>query len=61
MSQAKDLIRESKVAAIKAKVPDQTLLFQGSKAEGLRWMVLPSEAKDLLLDGRKGSCGRSLP
>lgn len=58
MSQAHELIRESKAAAIKAKVPDQTLLFQGSKAEGLRWMVLPSEAQNLLLnpEGRKGSC-----
>ena len=50
MSQAHDLIRGAKAAALKAKVPDQTLLFQGSKAEKLRWMALPSEAKDLLLN-----------
>ena len=61
MRQAEQLLRDSKVAASKAMIADQTLLFQGSKAERLRWMLLPSEARDMLVNGVQENKGCIAP
>lgn len=46
--EAGQVLADAEKAAQKLQVPDQTILFSGKSSE-LRWMILPYEAKQLLL------------
>ena len=60
MKKAQELIAEAPKAAHKRTVPDQTLLFEGESKE-LRWLMLPCEAKNLLLHSNQKEDKHQLP